>query len=160
MPKLIIHKPLKTWQIFHFVKEKFGKEYLLKLWGYRNAVMIYEWCMDPAFTENARPNPIDKLIQMIEDLNAFGYRDIAISIVKLLARPLNLEVTEANPEPTKDILSEFLDIPKVFGEISKTFQEIIADGEITEEEALLLEEAVDELIKEAKELKNALKGEA
>jgi len=156
MKKLKIYKPLESWQIFHFIREKLGYHYLLHLYGYRNSVKIATWCMDPRERLSAIPNPIDKLQIIIEDLNNLGYRDIAIQIIKILVRPLNLEVKDQHIESTKDPLQELLDLPSAVGEIFSLFQKALADGELSYEEILQISQAIDELIKEASEFKTAI----
>ncbi len=157
--KLKIHKPIESWQVFHACKEKLGKEYLLQLWGFRNATSIYQWCADPRVCEDSRPNPIDKLSRMFEDLCALGYRDLALAGIKCLARPLGFEVKD--PKETmsdkEDLTLEFIDASSALGKLGKTIQEALQDGEITTEEVALIQEAVDSVINELLQIKDVVK---
>ena len=157
--KLKIHKPIESWQVFHACKEKLGKEYLLQLWGFRNATSIYQWCADPRVCEDSRPNPIDKLIRMLEDLNALGHRDIALAAVKCLARPLGFEVKDPRDIQTdkEDPNLEFMDVINAIGEVSKELQGALGDQILDEEEKTKVLEAADEAIKQLMQLKDAVR---
>lgn len=159
MKKLKIYKPLHPWQFWHACREILGYEYLLKLFGYRNSVKIATWCMDPRIRESASPSPIEKLQVLLEDLVTLGYRELAIQAIKFLAKPLNLEIKDLNIEISKDPMQELLDLPSVLGQITSLFQEALQDAELTYDEALELENAIDALIKEALEFKKSLQKE-
>jgi len=157
--RLKIHKPIQSWQVFHACKAKLGKEYLLQLWGFRNANSIYQWCADPRVCEDSRPNPIDKLIRMLEDLNDLGHRDLALAAVKCIARPLGFEVRDPKDIQTdkEDPNLEFLDVVNAVGEVSKELQKALEDNTLTEREKASVLEAVDEAIKQLMQLKDAVR---
>ena len=157
--RLKIHKPIQSWQVFHACKAKLGKEYLLQLWGFRNANSIYLWCADPSVCEDSRPNPIDKLIRMLEDLNDLGHRDLALAAVKCIARPLGFEVRDPKDIQTdkEDPNLEFLDVVNAVGEVSKELQKALEDNTLTEREKASVLEAVDEAIKQLMQLKDAVR---
>ncbi|MEM5855776.1 MAG: hypothetical protein ABIM21_06030 [candidate division WOR-3 bacterium] len=159
MSRLKVCKPLHPWQFWHACRKILGYEYLLKLFGYRNSVKIATWCMDPRIRESASPSPIEKLQVLLEDLVTLGYRELAIQAIKFLAKPLNLEIKDLNIETSKDPMQELLDLPSVLGQVTSLFQEALQDAELTYDEALELENAIDALIKEALEFKKSLQKE-
>lgn len=156
MSRLKVCKPLYPWQFWHACREILGYEYLLKLFGYRNSVKIATWCMDPRLRESATASPLEKLQVLLEDLSMLGYKELAIQAIKFLAKPLNLEVKDLNIETSKDPMQELLDLPSALGQITSLFQEALQDSELTYEEALQLDNAIDNLIKEALELKKSI----
>lgn len=115
--------------------------------------------MEPRIRESASPSPIEKLQVLLEDLVTLGYRELAIQAIKFLAKPLNLEIKDLNIETSKDPMQELLDLPSVLGQITSLFQEALQDAELTYDEALELENAIDALIKEALEFKKSLQKE-
>lgn len=155
--RLKLYKALKSWQIFHAIKEEFGKEYLFKLWGFRNARQIYNWCADPREIEGACPNPMDKLQLMLEDLNRIGRRDLALAALRCLARPLGFEVRD--PKETvsdkEELALEFLDASTALGEVGRIIQEVLEDGVVDKAEVILIEDAVDKTIDELMQIKDA-----
>jgi len=157
--KIKIQKPLKSYEIFHFVKEKLGKEYLLHLWGFKHASSIYMWCADPNRAEYIQPNPLDKICTMLEDLNALGHRDIALAAVRCLARPIGFEVRDPRDIQTdkEDPNLEFLDVINAIGEVSKELQGALEDQILDEEEKAKVLEAADEAIKQLMQLKDAVR---
>ena len=157
--RLKVIKPLESWQIFHAIKEALGKEYLLQLFGYRNARVIYAWCSDPKVCESASPNPIDKLQTLFEDLNSIGKRHLALAAVKCLARPLGFEVRDPREHHTdkEDPNLEFMDVVNAIGGLSKALQSALEDGVLTESEKVQIIEGVDEAIKQLMQLKDAVR---
>jgi len=157
--RLKIHKPIQSWQVFHACKAKLGKEYLLQLWGFRNARLIQAWCADPRECESAAPNPIDKLQRMLEELHTLGRRDLALAAVKCIARPLGFEVRDPKDIQTdkEDPNLEFLDVVNAVGEVSKELQKALEDNTLTEREKASVLEAVDEAIKQLMQLKDAVR---
>jgi len=156
MARLKVCKPLYPWQFWHACREILGYEYLLKLFGYRNSVKIATWCMDPRLRESAIASPLEKLQVLLEDLVTLGYRELALQAIKFLARPLKVEIKDLYIEEVKDPMQELLDIPSALGQITSLFREALQDKEITYEEALHIENAIDLLIKEAVEFKKAI----
>ena len=157
--KLKVIKPLESWQIFHAVKEALGKEYLLQLFGYRNARAIYAWCANPKTTDYYSPNPIDKLQTLLEDLNALGYRHLALAAIRCLARPLCFEVRDPREHCTdkEDPNLEFLDVVNAIGSLSRSLQEALEDGTLTEREKAQILDGVDEAITQLMQLKDAVR---
>ena len=157
--RLKVIKPIESWQVFHAIKETLGKEYLLQLYGYRNARNIYAWCTNPKTTEYSSPNPIDKLQVLLEDLNTLGYRNLALATLKCLARPLGFEVRDPRNVETdkKDPQLEFLDVVNAIGEVSKELQIAMEDQVLEEEEKTKVLETIDEAIMQLMQLKDAVR---
>ena len=157
--KLKLKKALTSWQVFHAAKEVLGLDFLYHLWGFRNARLIQAWCADPRECESAAPNPIDKLQRMLEELHTLGRRDLALAAVKCIARPLGFEVRDPKDIQTdkEDPNLEFLDVVNAIGQVSKELQSALEDQVLTEEEKARVLEAVDEVIKQLMQLKDAVR---
>ena len=86
---------LQTWQVYHAAHKVLGPK-LSKLYT-RSARLVAYWAADPRFCDQVHRNPIDRVGDMLEQLDLLGHGDIARGAVDLLARRLGGGFTETEP---------------------------------------------------------------
>jgi hypothetical protein len=84
---------MKSWQIYDLARKALKSE-MYEIYGNRSSRMIDYWAQDPAFSADPKRNPIDRLGLLVTRLDAAGYRDVALSALRLLAGGLDCAVEE------------------------------------------------------------------
>ena len=112
---MIETRPFKTWQFYHFIKKTFGKSFLTSLYKV-SPRQVDRWSCDPAFSESAQQNGIDKYNVMLKSAMDIGEARAARCAVRRQARIVECFLTPmGDSEPDKSTLSDEMldDFPAV-----------------------------------------------
>lgn len=131
---------LQTWQIYHAAHKVLGPE-LSKLYT-RSARLVAYWAADPRFTDIQHRNPIDRIGDMLVQLDLRGAGDIARGAVDLLAQRLGGRFTETEPSRSDKgtVDGEAADIAIAAGRLIDNLREALADNALDAAERIRVKE--------------------
>ena len=146
---------LQTWQVYHAAHKILGPE-LSKLYT-RSARLVAYWAADPRFTDVQHRNPIDRIGDMLEQLDIRGAGGIARGAVDLLAQPLGGRFTETKPERSDKgtVDGEAADVAVALGQLVASVREAMADDLLTPMERIRLRERARAVKREVDQLLDA-----
>ena len=134
MPRLKLTKLPDTWEFFAYANHHLGKDYMLHLWGFRNARQLQRWASAPVH-ESSEPDPLSKILTMMEELAARGHEQFVLDLLKRIVRRFGLEL-KVPYEPDKETLDEeALDTAEALGQFISELKQVQADGTISLDEA-------------------------
>ncbi len=101
---------MKSWQVYDAAR-KVLKTKIYEIYGNRNARMIDYWAQDPDFSADHKRNPIDRLEMLLSYLTETGRRDVALSVLRILAGKIDCVIEERKEAiPDRDtLLGEIVD---------------------------------------------------
>ncbi|MCP4599164.1 MAG: hypothetical protein GY847_01275 [Proteobacteria bacterium] len=101
---------MKSWQIYDTAR-KVLKTKIFEIYGNRNSRMIHYWAQDPDYSSDYKRNPIDRLELLINYLVEAGKRDVALSVLRILAGRVDCTIEERKEViPDKEtLLGEIVD---------------------------------------------------
>ena len=131
---------VQTWQIYHAAHKVLGPE-LSKLYT-RSARLVAYWAADPRFCDQVHRNPIDRVGDMLEQLDLRGHGDIARGAVDLLAQRLGGRFTETEPSRSDKgtVEAEVTDVTVALGHFAGTLRAALADDTLDAAERIRLKE--------------------
>ena len=150
-----------SFEIFHAYMKILGTQTLRRIWG-KCERQLYRWASDYRLEESdGQPNPLEKLRLTFERLDEINRRDMIEATLRFLVNHLGFEIHDVEKVQTDkgDVVLETLDITRVVGELSKTVQEAIADGVISEEEKVEIRNVLQKVIEEARQALDAINKE-
>ena len=156
--KIKLRPIMKTWQIFRAACEALGMEEMARIYGLRHARQIYRWATDPRTSEDSAANPLDKIGAMLERLQLVGHDMIVEAALRALAAPLGFEIRSRDrcPSDKESCLGELLDTVGATGDLARTIQEAIADGDLDPDEKDEILSKISLAIKELRQLQDAV----
>ena len=131
---------LQTWQVYHAAHKVLGPK-LSKLYT-RSARLVAYWAADPRFCDQVHRNPIDRVGDMLEQLDLLGHGDIARGAVDLLARRLGGRFTETEPSKSDKgtVDGEAADIAIAGGRLIDNIRDALADNTLDAAERIRIKE--------------------
>lgn len=97
--------PIETHEFFNEYRKSFGIVSMMKLFGLAKT-SVYRWCADPDTNGETRPNPLDKLEEMLVNLVDAGEGKTAERLVDRLAMITGNHLAQNTATPDKKILSD------------------------------------------------------
>ena len=147
---------LKSWQVYHAALKVMGREYMSQLYT-RSARLVTYWAADPRFTDVQHRNPIDRIGDMLEQLDLRGAGDIARAAIDMMAARLGGRFTETDPQRSDKgtVDGEAADIAMALGDLVKQTREALADQTVTVAERIRIKEAARVVQREVDQLLDA-----
>ena len=84
---------IESWQIYHVALKKLPAGTLQRIYR-RSCRLVHYWAADPRYADETKRNPIDRIRQMLSELDTAGYGDYARSAVDYMAEPLGGEFAD------------------------------------------------------------------
>lgn len=130
-----------SWQFYHAAQKVMGRERLSKLYT-RSARLVTYWAADPRFVDVRHRNPLDRIRDMIVEMDLLGAGDIARAAIDFLAEPLGGRFVET--EPTRSdkgtVDGEAADIAIAAGRLIDNLREALADNSLDAAERIRVKE--------------------
>jgi len=147
---------VRSHQIFAAALKHLTKTELAKIWHVEHRT-LYRWAQDPDSTEGSYRNPMDLLRITFSKLQEIGQDHVVDGALRILAESLGYRVSAAECCSDKgSAVMELLDINKEVGTLADCLQDVLSDGEMTNEEKRAVSSQIDRLVVQAMELKDAV----
>jgi hypothetical protein len=131
----------ESWQFYHAAQKIMGRERLSKLYT-RSARLVTYWAADPRFVDVRHRNPLDRIKDMIVEMDLRGAGDIARAAIDFLAEPLGGRFTDTEPERSDKgtVEAEVTDVTVALGHFAGTLRDALADATLDAAERIRLKE--------------------
>jgi len=147
---------LSSWQFYHAAQKVMGRERLSQLYT-RSARLVTYWAADPRFVDVHHRNPLDRIRDMIIEMDLLGAGDVARAAIDFLAEPLGGRFTETKPERSDKgtVDGEAADVAVALGQLVASVREAMADDLLTPMERIRLRERARAVKREVDQLLDA-----
>lgn len=151
---------IRSHQVFSAANKILGIEFMANLWK-KSHRQVYRWGADDDFCEETCKNPLDLLRITLSRLREVGREDVVEGAARLLFGPLGYEVWQRDIcSDAGSVFAELLGLNKKVGELASTYEEVRADGEVTQEEQLAVDIQIDRIVEQALRFKDAARKES
>ena len=146
----------KSSVIFKISKEKLPAGTVQRIFT-RSSRLVALWAADPRCCEYTARNPIDRLRQLLEEIDLVGFGHYARAAIEYMAEPLGLKLCSAERAASDkgSVDGEIADLAQAVGALSIEIRACRADGQIDTEELIRIKKAAEDLKRECDQVLDA-----
>jgi len=147
---------IESWQIYHVALKKLPAGALQRIYR-RSCRLVNYWAADPRYADETKRNPLDRIRQMLADLDTAGYGDYARAAIDYLAAPLGGEFCEINTQRSDKncVDGEVADCMVALGKLADEIRFALSDDHIDPAERIRIKEYSRRVIGEVEQLLDA-----
>lgn len=147
---------MESWQIYLVASKKLPPGTLQRIYR-RSSRLVAYWAADPRYCNETKRNPLDRIRQMLSELETAGYGDYARWAIDYMAEPLDGQFTYKKPAKSDKgtVDGEAADLLVASGSLISTIRCALDDKELDPLERMKIREHARSLIGEVEELLDA-----
>ena len=147
---------IESWQIYHVALKKLPAGTLQRIYR-RSCRLVNYWAADPRCVDENKRNPIDRIRQMLAELDTAGYGDYSRAAIDYIAEPLGGEfATKSKAQSDKGTIDgETSDCMIALGKLADEIRFSLADDHLDSAERIRIKEYSRKLISEINQLLDA-----
>ena len=146
----------ESWQVFKVAIKSLSPSILQHIYT-RSTRLVYYWAADPRCTNKSERNPIDRIRDMLDELDNVGKGEYARAAIDYMAEPLGGRFTdiETSMSDKGNVDGEVADISIALGEIASRIREARIDGIFDTGERIRIKDAARTIKQEVEQLLDA-----
>jgi len=147
---------IESWQIYHVALKKLPSGTLQRIYR-RSCRLVHYWAADPRYVDETKRNPIDRIRQMLAELDTAGYGDYARAAIDYMAGPLGGEFGQKSGAVSDKncVDGETADCMVALGKLADEIRYALADDYLDVAERVRIKEYSRKLITEIEQLLDA-----
>lgn len=147
---------MQSWQVYHAALKKLPPGMLQNLYR-RSSRLIHYWAADPRYCEETKRNPLDRIRDMLDALDAAGAGEFARWAIDYMAAPLSGHFVFNDPATSDkgSIEGEVCDVTIALGKLADEIRFARQDGDIDGQELARIKDYARQLKREVDELLDA-----
>jgi len=147
---------VESWQIYNVALKRLPAGTLQRIYR-RSCRLVHYWAADPRYADETKRNPLDRIRQMLAELETAGYGDYARAAIDYLSQPLGGEFVAhgavVSDKGTVD--GEAADCMVAMGKLADEIRFVLSDGLLDSAERIRIKEYSRILINEIAQLLDA-----
>jgi len=147
---------IESWQIYHVALKKLPAGTLQRIYR-RSCRLVNYWAADPRYADETKRNPIDRIRQMLSELDTAGYGDYSRAAIDYMAGPLGGEFSGKSGAVSDKgcVNGETSDCMIALGKLADEVRYALADDELDSAERIRIKSYARQVINEVRQLLDA-----
>ncbi len=147
---------IESWQIYNVSLKKLPAGTLQRIYR-RSCRLVNYWAADPRYVDENKRNPLDRIRQMLAELDTAGYGDYSRAAIDYIATPLGGEFAEKSAAKSDkgSVDGETSDCMIAMGKLADEIRFALSDGHLASADRIRIKEYSRKLISEVEQLLDA-----